>query len=116
MSRSYWRETKPIIEVIKSPRSAEGEPSKTSTINFAPDNLINRTYLTAPDEDGQRFRAKIIQKIVEHEDALEQEPERVKFRGGKVLDEIVFSKFGRSGLVRMVKQLTVVEMLPESSY
>ena len=66
-------ETKPAVEVIKSPRSAEGEPSKTLTINFAPNDLINCTYLTAPDEDGQRFRAKIIQKIVEHEDALEQE-------------------------------------------
>ena len=85
-------ETKPIVEVIKSPRSAEGEPSKTSTINFAPDDLINRTYLTAPDEDGQRFRAKIIQKIVEHEDALEQEPERIKFLvsvEGEKADEIV---------------------------
>ena len=48
-------------------------------INFAPDNLINLTYLTAPDEDGQRFRAKIIQKIVEHENTLEQEPDRIKF-------------------------------------
>ena len=32
-------ETKPIVEVMKSPRLAEGEPSKTSTINFAPDDL-----------------------------------------------------------------------------
>ena len=35
--------------------------------------------MTALDEDGQRFRAKIIQKIVEHEDALEQEPDQIKF-------------------------------------
>ena len=71
---------------------AEGEPSKTSMINFAPDDLINRTYLTAPDEDRQRFRAKIIQKIVEHENALEQEPNRIKFLvsvEGEKADEIV---------------------------
>ena len=30
-----------------------------------PDALLNSTYLTDPDETGQRFHAKIVQKIIE---------------------------------------------------
>ena len=47
-------------------------------ITFKPDDLINRTF-SEPNEYGQRFRAKIVQKIVEHEESLQQEPEHVKF-------------------------------------
>ena len=35
--------------------------------------------LTEPDEPGQRFRAKILQKIIEHEEGLHEHPEHVKF-------------------------------------
>ena len=86
-------ETKPILEFVKSPRSPEGEPSRTSMIYFKPDDIINRTYLTVPDENGQRFRAKIVQKIVDNgNDAIEQQPDNVKFlvsiEGGRA-DEII---------------------------
>ena len=86
-------EPKPILEVVKSPRSPEGEPSRTSMIYFKPDDIINRTYLTKTDENGQRFRAKIVQKIIDNENTtIEQQPENIKFLvsidGGKA-DEIV---------------------------
>jgi len=32
-----------------------------------------------PDEDGQRFRAMIVQKIEEHEDKTNQHPDKIKF-------------------------------------
>ena len=48
-------------------------------ITFKPDDLITCTFLTEPDEHGQRFRAKIVQKIVEHDESLQQDPEHVRF-------------------------------------
>ena len=84
--------TKPIVEVIKSRTNAEGNPPKKALYFIEPDDIINRTYLTEPDEKGQRFRAKIVQKVQEHEEGLEQQPERMKFlvrvEGAKA-DEII---------------------------
>ena len=51
-------EPKPIAEIVKSTRySTFSEPGRTSMITFKPDDLITRTYLTQPDDDGQRFWA-----------------------------------------------------------
>ena len=89
-------EPKPIIEIVKSPRSAKGEPGRTSMITFKPDELINRTYLTKPDGKGQRFRAKIVQKIIDNETSLQERPEHIKFLvsiEGDKADEIVAYKY-----------------------
>jgi len=61
---------------------------------IAPDDLITRMYLTEPDADtGERFRAKIVKKIVSLEKGLEEHPERVHFlvtyEANDRLDEIV---------------------------
>ena len=61
---------------------------------IAPDDLTTRTYLTEPDADiGERFRAKIVKKIVSLKKGLEEHPERVQFlvtyQGNNRLDEIV---------------------------
>ena len=69
------------IEVVKSPSrgSAHGENStddddtthdfrtRIPPPTFDPDNLIGRTYLMDPQENGERFRAKVVRKIVEME-------------------------------------------------
>ena len=84
-------EPKPIVEIIKSTRSTKGEPDRVSMITFKPDDLINHTYLTKLDKDGQRFSAKIVQKIVENEKSLQEQPEHVKFlvsMEGSKLDKI----------------------------
>ena len=87
---------KPVIEVVKSPQDESGKPMRTWMSNFSPDDLINRTYLTAPDETGQRFRAKITRKIIEdveaHQKGLEEHPDRIKFlvqMEGEAQDEII---------------------------
>ena len=87
-------EPKPILEIVKSPRMSDGEPSKTSMVYFKPDDIINRTYLTDPDENGQRFRAKVVQKIIDNKNnsAIEQRPEDIKFLvsiDGDKADQIV---------------------------
>jgi hypothetical protein len=66
--------SKIIDEVVKS-RVLEGTESSNQTSMYVlqPDDLINRTYLTDPDEKGQRFRAKIVQKIAEDNDTRYQD-------------------------------------------
>ena len=90
MSRSYRGEPKPICEIVKSAK--KGEPNMTSMITIRPDDLLHRTYFTEPDEHGQRFRAKIVQKIIDYEGGLDKRPEHVKFLvsiEGTKADEII---------------------------
>jgi len=62
--------SKPIQEIVKTRTPLEGEPNALKTVQmptFSPEELIGRTYLTDPDEDGQSFRARIVCKIEEYE-------------------------------------------------
>ena len=43
---------------------------------FDPDSLVGRTFLLPPEENGDRFRAKVTQKVVEIIE--DQEGKRVK--------------------------------------
>ena len=58
---------------------------------ISPDEI--RTYLTEPDDNGQRFRAKIVKWIVDLEHGLEEHPDCTQFlvtyEGNDQLDEIV---------------------------
>jgi hypothetical protein len=62
---------KPIKSVIKSKEYAT---PNVRAITFSPD-LVGRTFLKQPEEDGQRFRARIVRKIVE----MENQEEKLKF-------------------------------------
>ena len=44
-------------------------------ITFSPDDLGGRTFLKQPKEDGQRFRARIVRKIIE----MEENGDKIKF-------------------------------------
>ena len=44
-------------------------------INFSPDDLVGRTFLKQPEEDGTRFRARIVRKIIE----MDENEEKIKF-------------------------------------
>ena len=59
-------ETTPI-EIVKSTTRtlANGETITMNTETFDPDKLIGRTYLQDVDENGERFRSKIVQKLIE---------------------------------------------------
>ena len=56
---------KPIKSVIKSKEYALPD---VCAITFSPDDLVGRTFLKQPEEDGQRFRARIVCKIIEMEE------------------------------------------------
>ena len=45
-----------------------------------PDELIGKTFLKDPTEDGIRLRAKIIEKLEEDEDTRTKDPRFIKFR------------------------------------
>ena len=44
-----------------------------------PKELLNRTFLTQPDDTGQRFRAKVVQLVQDQTDKFEKQPERIKY-------------------------------------
>jgi len=81
-------------EIVRIPSRDKSDGTKQHLSVIAPNDLITRTYLTEPDADtGERFRAKIVQKIVSMEEGLEEHPERVEFlvtfKGNDRLDDIV---------------------------
>ena len=80
--------------VIKSRHaSADGEPKQVTTPMvppvppeppdttpvFNPEDLVGRTFLLDEQEDGQRFRARIVKLIEDHESSVEENPTRIKF-------------------------------------
>ena len=73
-----------IPEIIKIRGSSEDNLRRTPS--FSPEELIGRTFLLPPEDDGQRFRAKIIdyeelsKKMQEFESDLDREPTRVRFK------------------------------------
>ena len=55
------------------------EESNTTTPVFNPEDLVGRTFLMDEQEDGQRFRARIVKMIEDHESDIEENPTRIKF-------------------------------------
>jgi hypothetical protein len=53
-----------------------GEPP---SVVFNPDDLVGRTFLLDPQEDGQQFRARIVKLIKDHEEKVEENPTKLKF-------------------------------------
>ena len=80
------------VEILKSPtRGVKGELNRPSMVVISPDDVVNRTYLTMPDEKGQRYRARIVQPIVDKtSDKVEGDEIKflVRIEGAKK-DEIV---------------------------
>ena len=48
--------------------------------NLDPEALIGRTFLRLPEENGERFRAKILEAINENEAKCANNPDMIKFR------------------------------------
>ena len=46
---------------------------------FNPEDLVGRTFLMDPQEDGQQFRSRIVKLIKDYEDSVEENPTRLKF-------------------------------------
>ena len=73
-------DTKPIV-FIQDGRSNPDDPAAFKPMKgFDPDDLIGRTYLKPPNEDGETLRARILRKIVDCTD--EATNARIKYLVG----------------------------------
>jgi hypothetical protein len=66
-------------KIVCSPVRTKADGTKRYMSTISPDELVTRTYLTEPDDNGQRFRAKIVKRIVDLEQGLEEHPDRTQF-------------------------------------
>jgi hypothetical protein len=46
---------------------------------ISPHDLIGRTFLMNPQEDGQIYRARIVEAVEEHQNQVEEQKDRIKF-------------------------------------
>jgi hypothetical protein len=71
----------PII--IKSRHDSDSGENKeyqhTPMPVFHPSDLVGRTFLMDPQENGQRFRARIVRAIENHDGDIEDNPTRIQF-------------------------------------
>ena len=58
----------------------ENESPTTKMFVIDPDDLIGRSYLSEPMEDGTRLRLKIVEALDSHDRRLNSSPEHMKFR------------------------------------
>jgi hypothetical protein len=76
----------------KSDKATTDEPSvprRMPTID--PKDLLGRTFLEDSESDGQRFRARIVRAILEHDADMKRYPQHVKFLcevDGDTADEV----------------------------
>ena len=45
-----------------------------------PEDLVGRTFLLDQREDGQKFRANIVEAVNAHEDKVQSNPDLLRFR------------------------------------
>ena len=66
--------------------SDQTEPSNTPHNNsnttpvFNPTDLVGRTFLLKPQEDGQRHRARIVEAITDQDNRMGRNPTRIEFK------------------------------------
>ncbi len=66
--------------IIKSIKDGRGDTVPQTQLEIIdPTDLTGRTFLTEPQEDGQRFGARIVRAIDKNEQELEDNPKRIKF-------------------------------------
>ena len=66
------------VAPIKSSSDEDERPRKPMPI-FDPTNLIGRTFLMDPQENGERYRTKILEALVKNKEQLSKHPGRIKF-------------------------------------
>ena len=67
-----------VANIIKSLNDEDESPRKPMPI-FDPTDLVGRTFLMDPQENGERYCTKILEALVESEEQLAKHPDRIKF-------------------------------------
>ena len=75
-----WKQYEFILrdELGEPPLDAEGNP--IVVIGMPPKDLVQRVFLTKPDERGNMKRARIIELINKFDDDLKVDPTRYQFK------------------------------------
>ena len=66
------------VKENNNPVQNEDKPTAMAIIN--PSDLVGRSFLLDTNENGEKFRAKIVQAILTHGRNLESTPERMQYR------------------------------------
>ena len=83
---------KPIRDVVSIMHEKPGQLNEYRAATLKASDLVGRTYLKPVEENGERYRAKIVGYIEEFEGDLQRNPERVRFKtevGDAAFEEIV---------------------------
>jgi len=66
---------------LSEPESEHNEETTTASESafVSLNDLVGTTFLMDPEPDGQRFRARVIEMIDQHDNALERNPDRIRF-------------------------------------
>ena len=67
-----------VAPIIKSSNDEDECPRKPMLI-FDPTDLVGRTFLMDPQENGERYHTKILEVSVESEEQLAKHPDHIKF-------------------------------------
>jgi hypothetical protein len=71
---------------VKSTRDEidnDEDPAKTevpSLMVIKPEDLIGRTFLTAPKDDGHQYRARIVEAVDGHQQGIHDNPDHIRFK------------------------------------
>ncbi len=74
----YDKEANP--ELDKPTDKSDDPAGNTGNDAVSTTDIIGKTFLMEPRDDGQQFRAKIVAAIKQHEDQQRQHPEHQNFR------------------------------------
>ena len=80
LQKSRGDQSGDIPEVLKSKYDRTGDPANPPMATIDVESLVGRTFLMPRQDDGQRYRAKIVEAIDDHQRGLHSDPVRVKFR------------------------------------
>ena len=67
-----------VAPITKSSNDEDESPRKPMPI-FDPTDLVGRTFLMDPQENGERYVTKILEAVVENEEQLAKHPNCIKF-------------------------------------
>ena len=60
-------------------KSVNGVNQDKPMMIMQPEDMIGRTFLTEPQDNGERHRARIVKAIIDHENNIKNNPDRIKF-------------------------------------
>jgi hypothetical protein len=74
---------KKCVKSARDDHDANENPVNTEVPNMMlikPEDLIGRTFLTEPKDDGHRYRARIVEAVDEHLQDVDDNPEHIRFK------------------------------------